>query len=373
MAEVDPWNLLAAAKPSRVPRRRASLFWGKAAHRFRERVEALGRVRADLPELVISPLPPPSPELRLRWIQGEHPLPGEGSFRAGEALLEQLDSLRRFEVNELEVFLSGGASSLAWVPTVSRSSLNEELCSLYARPLSISELNEARGRLCALKQGGAAAWLRRLAPGVRARVTLLSDVYPYGPQVVGSGPFRDGRIPHRVLADNRTWTRALCREARRRGDSILSCSSGRVAPLQAWVDELASRIRRAGKEGKTGAAVLGGEPLLVLPAEGRGRGGRMSHLAAALALSLLDLFEKHELEIHCLASDGADGDSMSSGAFLGEAFRERVILRNRATRELLREALRNFDTGSLLAGWGALLAPGLTGTNVQDGAVVVLR
>lgn len=312
--------------------------------------------------------------MRGRWFLGEHPLPGPGSFEAGGAILDFFDSLRRSGVTELWVFLSGGASSLAWVPTVPRRELRERLEHLYALPLSIQQLNAERSRLCALKHGGAARWLRRLSPGTRARVLLISDVHPFGPGVVGSGPFWERGVPHRVLADNRTCVAAIASEARRRQQPVLWTGSGRVDSWQQWVKTLESQVRRFVAEGRSGVLILGGEPAVALEHSGKPRrGGRMSHLAAALGLALFDVFEKHELEVLCMSSDGVDGTSGASGALLGAEFRRRALSsRGAASRAKLAWAVENHETARVLRDWKLLFPAAPTGTNVQDCVVISL-
>ncbi len=306
-----------------------------------------------------------------QWVFAEHPLPGQGSFGAGAAILEFFDSLRRNRVRRLRVFLSGGASSLAWIPPahLSEEDLLEQLRDLYRQPLSISELNAARSCLCALKGGGAARWLRKIAPQVQVRVDLISDVLPSGPEVVGSGPFWDGRVPHRVLADNDRWVQTVCAAVRRQAWPVLASRSGGVGPwheLHDWIKGIASDalLRR-----ESGVVVLGCEPQVQLPVRA-GRGGRQSHLAAALARTFAEALADGEVEFLCTSSDGVDGASGSAGAFAGKALGRSLVARPRMLSRLS-DALERFDSATVLNELGALIPERLSGTNVQD--LVVFR
>src|SRR5690606_30988137 len=134
------------------------------------------------------------------------------------------------------------------------------LTKLYARPLTIQKLNEERSKLCALKGGGAARWLKRLAPQVRAHVQVLSDVYPYGAEVVGSGPFWDGNVPHRIVADNGLLMACLRREAARMKLPVLRASALDSCSWSAWVTLVDEEYREHLAKGRSGVLIFGGEP-----------------------------------------------------------------------------------------------------------------
>jgi hydroxypyruvate reductase len=280
-----------------------------------------------------------------------------------------MDDLHRLQVRRLRVFLSGGASSSAWLrpATLSETELEEELERLYAKPLSIRELNSRRARLCLLKQGGAARLLRWISPSTHARVELISDVAPFGPEVVGSGPFWSERIPHRVLADNSTLRRAFCEFAKAHRLEVLSRPRLLQGQASEWVQEIAGDVARARHPG---VLVYGGEPQLELPAA-RGRGGRLTHLAALLTLRFEDEIRAGVLEILCASSDGVDGASGSAASFVDQ--RILSALAPRSTLAVLRRAVARADTGSVLARAGALIPSFSTGTNVQDLVAIRLR
>ena len=88
--EINPSRVLPAVSNEAV------LYWGKVA-------QACFEAR------------PPKAGYPFYVVQGEHPFPGDNSFRAGAEILDFFDSLRRMKINQLRVFLSGGASSMAWI------------------------------------------------------------------------------------------------------------------------------------------------------------------------------------------------------------------------------------------------------------------
>lgn len=343
----------------------SALFWGKASHAF---YKTWAKTKSEHPFLVLSPEPPPSDLKGGRWIQGEHPLPGEGSFQAGEALLDFMDSLRRLGARRLQVFLSGGASSLAWVrpASLSRKDLQARLLKIYSSSQNIEEINRRRSELCLLKGGGSARWLRRLAPQVRANVNLVSDVFPFGPEVVGSGPFWESGIHHYVLADNSDFVRKYCQIAQRAGLPVLSARSGILGSWESWIRRISFQVHKAMTCREEKLLIWGGEPSISLPPfQCRGEGGRQTHLALALVIEFHPLIASGQLEILAASTDGSDGNSGASAAFLDSMRIYAVSLKDAKT------ALRNYNSASVLKKCGALIPQTQTGTNLQD--VLVLK
>lgn len=344
----------------------AILCWGKAAGATWtaiQRARALSRFQV----LVVSPAPASRrPPRGVRWVTGEHPLPGPGSLRAGQAIREFLIRAGRAD-GRLTVFLSGGASSLAWLLRSgwTLKSLRAELARLSSRPWTIQRLNRARARLCLLKGGGAA---RLLAKGVRCRVVAISDVLPFGVEVVGSGPFAVRGILHPVAADNRELVRAFESAVRAGGGRLLASTAARTGRWETWARELAAQCRSLLRRGRAGYVVRGGEPLVDLT-RGRGRGGRQCQLALALALALEPELRSGEACILCGSSDGRDGNSGAAGAVVGAGqWRrwDRSLGGPDKARKRLRSGVLTNDSAPWLAIAGALIPSFETGTNVQD-------
>lgn len=379
MNAVDPKSLFGGGRSGGASLRqtpRGVLCWGKAALRTWQTLQERPlRGQAVPPSLVIAPDESRARRfLEGRIVFGDHPLPGARSFKAGEALLDFFDSLRRFEIGRLEVFLSGGASSLAWLrpARLSESELRRRLEEGYARAQSIARWNRQRARLCVLKGGGAAGWLRKIAPQVHTvRVHVISDVAPFGPEVVGSGPFWDGKIPHRVVADNAALLSAIESAGARRGDRVLYRRESCPLSWDQWVGVLARKTETALKNGRSGILLMGGEPEVSLP-NSPGHGGRQTQIAGALALRLWRPLLEGKVEILCMSSDGVDGRSGAAGAYLYET-NTQSWLSSVSERARLRRALASFDSAGFLWEKGACLPERWTGTNVQDAAIVRVR
>ena len=357
------------------PGKRATLFWGKAAHATYQVYEKT-EPRSNL-VLVISPgsTRPASRKADSLFLAGEHPLPGAGSFRAGQALLDFFDELGQRRIKHLDVFLSGGASSLAWVlpPGFDQTALLKKLQTLYSEPLTIEALNQARAKLCRLKGGGAFRELQKRSRQTQVKVHLISDVAPFGARVVGSGPFWHEKVPHRIYADNSTWIRAIAREAKQMRLPILFQTHSQLGDWQAWVN-LVSKLSQSAK--RSGLLILGGEPQMRLPKNSRGKGGRLTQIAAALLQENFPLIQSGRLEILCASSDGTDGLSHASG----------VLLHANVTREIemhtslysfaqsqLDTAMNQFNTAPLLEKFHALVPAHSPETNVQDVIIAHLR
>jgi glycerate-2-kinase len=375
---IDPVFLLKTVPQERL-KGDAYLFLGKASERFFEGLKEIEPEKK--PILGISPQGT-SRRWPGHWIQAEHPLPGEGSFRAGRELLEFFDSLRRLGAKRLTVFLSGGASSLVWLPKaqMKQEALLHELDLLYRAGLDIEELNARRSKLCQLKAGGAARWLKYLAPQVKVRVFLLSDVAPSGAKVVGSGPFWDGKIPHTILADNSSWVKALESEARKREIPILHSSSGQLGTWQSWVQSAIRKVEPTLRANRQGLFIFGGEPSVRLPAKKKGsrslqtasqKGGRQSHLALALAHHLRPWILEGRVEILAMSSDGSDGNSGAAGVWIDpKKFPKRFAL---VSENKIQTALRDYQSAALFSKLDALVKPSSHAalSNVQD--VLMIR
>jgi hydroxypyruvate reductase len=124
-------------------------------------------------------------------------------------------------------------------------------------------------------------------------------------------------------------------------------------------EELAARIVRCwtlnADSGLAAVVGCGEAPVAVPP--GSGRGGRCSHLAAAVALELGRAGGARRWAFAAMATDGVDGVE-GAGAFV-EAGTCPSVPR-------LRDALRRCDTASLWAEAGALLPAAPTGNNLRD-------
>ena len=111
---------------------------------------------------------------RMRYFEGGHPLPNEGSFAAARAALALLGKARR---DTLVFFLiSGGASALFDLPLDAEISLEDTMAfhqALIASGAPIAEINVIRKRFSAVKGGRLAQ-----AAGEATKISILLPDVP---------------------------------------------------------------------------------------------------------------------------------------------------------------------------------------------------
>jgi len=382
-------------------RRICLLAFGKAAGAMSAAaVDALGR---DLPAgLLVSKQPveglslPPAVER----LTGDHPVPGEGSLRAGEKALTLVSSLGADDL--LVCLISGGGSALLSAPPeglslVELGALTTHLLRCGAR---IDEINTLRRRLDRLKGGG----LARLSNGATLISLILSDVVGNPLEAIASGPSAPDpstradalavwdkydlgahlpasilaclqsaaetpkpgdplfdRVQNVIVGSNLLSAQAALRQAEQEGFTPYLLRADLQGEARQAAFELATLLRQTCRTGEPVAPpaclVCGGETTVTL--SGGGRGGRNTELALAAVTELADF---PGVVLITLATDGEDGSTAAAGAVVsGET--------HRRARELGLNpgaCLRRNDSFPFFEALDDLLKPGATGTNVND-------
>lgn len=319
----------------------------------------------------------PMPE-GFEFLRGDHPFPSERNAAATARVRRWLEGGR----GPVLACVSGGTSSLLVEPRPPRT-LEEKLRvtgELWRRGASIRELNAVRASLSAVKAGG----LLSSALGWPVRTAVWSDVGPRDGILVGSAPTipwmprppadlvaaRYGlplprplppppmprtRSVWRVLFDGLGLRRAAAARLREKGFRVAEFAQREGESAQS----LAARIARrwAAASGPGPLAFVGNGEAVVAVAAGTGRGGRCSHLAAAVALALTTEGSARPWAFAALATDGVDGTA-GGGAFADQA--------GCPVQRRLDDALRSCDTASLWSETGGLLPASPTGNNLRD-------
>jgi hydroxypyruvate reductase len=341
-------------------------------------------------------------------IEGEHPVPGAGSERAGRRALALARSAGAADV--LLVLLSGGASAMMAVPADGlalddKRRVTEQLLRSGA---DIHSLNVVRKHLSAIKGGRLAAaspaWCVTLA---------ISDVVGDDLSVIGSGPtvgdssrFDDAlavldrhagleRYPANVVAFLRRGAEGRVEETPKPGDSRLRRATARVvgSRLDAMrgVAELARArgyhvvevpepivgearesagvwlqqcLARAAPVERPACVISSGET--TVDVRGAGRGGRNQEFAIALAEPLAAL--GHAAAVSA-GTDGLDGPTDAAGAYVDSQTLQRARSRGVGPPAAF---LQDNDTYEFFALLGDLVLTGATGTNVGDLQVLLL-
>jgi len=321
---------------------------------------------------------------RIRYMESDHPVPGERSLTAGQALVEYLDAA---PVDATFLCLgSGGASSLverlpegcdlAWLQRLTGW--------LLAGGYDIGTMNRVRKAFSCIKGGRLRQWLH----GRQALNLLISDVPGDDPAVVGSGLLVADSGPLPPLPDELpAWAKACLHEVVATGevpteDRVETVFVARNADACAAARDramaLGYTVRQAAGflggdaesaavalvaelvEGAPGLRIWGGETTVRLPPD-PGRGGRNQHLALVAATALAG---RDDLLL-VAGTDGTDGPGEDAGALVDGG----TIGRGELHAGSARAALQRADAGTFLAASGDLLQTGPTGTNVMDLAI----
>lgn len=363
--------------------------------------------------LVVGPADGASPDPALAYLRGDHPEPGDGS-QAAAAALEKVTS-RVAAADEVWVLLSGGTTSLIGAPEPGLT-LNE-LATIYSlllgSGLDIAAMNRIRKRF---SRWGGGKLARALAPA-RVRGYIVSDVIGDDLAAIGSGPCvpdpTTASEVHLLLERSGLWPRipgaarrlvtavesGKSPETPKPGDPVFDrvslelIASNRLAlaaaaeraselGLIATVNEspvageasnagaaladslLHNCVRLSNPQPKSGAAancfIWGGETTVTLGENPAGSGGRCQELALAAARVLQG--GPAGTALLAAGTDGRDGPTDAAGAVV-DATTWRAI--TAAGRDPAQD-LTSHNAYAALDSVGALLKPGLTGTNVMD-------
>ena len=383
-------------------------------------VEVLGaKGLAPAGGLIVAPVRGSTPHPKIHSVPGDHPEPGAGSLAAAEALAATAAQVKPSD--EVWVLLSGGTTSLVGAPEpgISPAELTTIYSVLLGSGLDITAMNRIRKRF---SRWGGGKLARALAPAL-VRVYIVSDVIGDDLASIGSGPCvpdpASAADIHALLEGASLWSRLP--EAARR--AVTAAESGKMAETPKPGDQAFARVTLelvasnrlaleaaakraaelglapsivetplAGEASAAGASVAasllnncvrppfsqptrgtelptdaarpcliwGGETTVTLGAGTAGLGGRCQELA----LTAARLLEGAPVGTALLAAgtDGRDGPTDAAGAIVDGSTWWEVMNRGRnPARDLeAHDAYRALDAA------GALLRPGLTGTNVMD-------
>lgn len=368
LAAIDPEQLTRRALEHESPGPATLVAIGKAGPAMiRGAATALGAVSG----VCVTNHPSEVPE-GVELLIGDHPIPGERSYAAGQRVLEVVSKAD----TRIIALISGGGSSLCELPRpgVPRALVTEVAHRLVDSGASIAEINLVRRHLSAIKGG------RLLAHAARQVTTYaISDVCGAPPAVIASGPTipQDSDVAGalavmdrlgievspevirameqapvsgvdhgdtHVIADGHTAAKAIVETAAEAGIAAEMASGWLSGPVDIALDrfmEEASVVR-----------VAAGEP--EVERSGNGRGGRNTHAALLAAERIAGTGEVFA----ALATDGVDGSSGSAGAIVdGDTL---------ARGGDPTSSLAASNSADYLELTGDLVLTGPTGTNVAD-------
>ncbi len=290
-------------------------------------------------------------------FRSTHPVVSKKSIIAADALIETVQEMRS---SDFFIFcLSGGASALIEKPIdgLHLSDFQKISQALLVSGIDIKALNTLRKAISQIK-GGKLAQMAK-ADGV---VLLLSDVIGDDPKTIGSAPMYSPRFPHHIVANNQIALQNAAKTAKRRVKKVTIVTNSLDMPSKKAANFIAKKIAQFDKKHKSFCLLFGGETTTV--PKGKGRGGRNQELALRL---LLKGCVKEKISILCAGSDGIDGNSLATGAFLDSKIYKRMQKKSLNPKAYLKKS----DSYSFFKSLGYDLTTGVTGTNVMDFIIIV--
>ncbi|MES2206044.1 MAG: DUF4147 domain-containing protein [Pseudomonadota bacterium] len=338
-------------------------------------------------------LPPYSLE-NIRFIEGGHPTPTEGSLAAGQAVVNVLSDLHS---NDLVIALiSGGGSALLEYPRpgLSLEDLHGMTQMLLGCGANIREINQLRICLSQLKGGG----LLRLAYPASVLAFILSDVVGNDLGIIASGltvpaPFSrktidsilykyalhkqlplhvlhyleqpadaaEASLPiapiqNRLIASNRLAGEAACKKARELGFQTNFLGDHWQGEARVVGKSFANMLIEQKSQGPQ-CFIVGGETTVTV--KGQGKGGRNQELALAAAIELAG---HSNIVVSTFATDGVDGPTDAAGAIATGNTLERAMQHGLNAEHHL-HVNNAYPFFNIL---NDLITTGPTGTNVND-------
>jgi glycerate 2-kinase len=340
---------------------------------------------------------------RFTLIEAGHPIPNEESLKAGQFALELAQNLTSKDL--LICLISGGGSALVTAPVdgVGLTDIQSITNSLLTCGASIAEINTLRRGLDRVKGGG----LLRAAGEATVVSLIISDVVGDWLEAIASGPTSqnptttadglnvlkkygvadlcprpilealiepsEGQIPelsqksafNYVIANNLEAVEAVLRQAELEGFISIHLRMDLQGEAKEAGSTLGSELKRISYQKQLGTPpiclVAGGETTVTVL--GDGVGGRNTELALAASI---DLDGIPDVLLVTLATDGEDGSTDAAGAVVtGNTLQSARALGMDASDFLSRN-----DSYNYFSALGDLIKPGLTGTNVNDLALL---
>jgi glycerate-2-kinase len=344
------------------------------------------------------PIDPGLPDA-VELVAAGHPLPTEGSRRAGERALELAD--RADEADLVLAIITGGASATLVAPAdgLSVRDLRATTDLLLRAGLPVDAVNTVR-RHCSRLKGGRLA--ERAAPARLATLVVVDEVAdrPWGPTVPDETTYadalavladaglteeapaavtehlragRDGDRPETpatvrtdattvVLADANDACRAAAERARQLGYEPLVLSTaveGESREAATVLGGVAREVIRHGRPVPAPCVLITGGETTVTVGPDAGEGGPNQEFALASAVACADLEGVATL---AMGTDGTDGPTDVAGGLVDPSTVSRLRERGLDPEAHLR---RHDSTPALRAVDDAVLT-GPTGTNVMD-------
>jgi glycerate-2-kinase len=286
-----------------------------------------------------------------------HPVVSEKSLEAANLLLERVQQLNK---DDLFIFLlSGGASAMIEKPIdgLTLADFIKISSALLTSGIDIKALNTVRKSISQIKGG-------KLANAIKAKgeVLVLSDVIGDDLQTIGSAPMNNGKFLHHIIGNNEI----ALNEAKKYISPQVEITKIVTTTLEMNSENatmfICDEIKKHNKKYDSFCLLFGGETTTVV--SGDGYGGRNQELALRLLLS--DCITEN-ISILSAGSDGIDGRSDATGAFVDYDMYEKIKRKNLSPQAYLNTS----DSNTFFKSLGYDFVTGISGTNVMDFIIIL--
>lgn len=288
-----------------------------------------------------------------------HPLVSKRSLKAAQKLIGTMQ-----EMGEDDFFifcLSGGASAMIEKPIygLSLDNFQKVSSSLLGSGIDIKALNSVRKSISQIKGG-------KLANHTKAKgvVLVLSDVIGDDLKTIGSAPMRNGQIPHHIIANNLIALKEAKRAIKKEVDKVKIVTTTLNTSSEEATKYICEVIKKYDEKYDSFCLLFGGETTTKVI--GDGEGGRNQELALRL---LLEEVVNEKITILSAGSDGIDGNSVATGAFVDFEIYKKI--KEKALNP--KDYLKNSDSYGFFKQLDYDFTIGATGTNVMDFIMVLKK
>jgi glycerate 2-kinase len=295
----------------------------------------------------------------LKHFTSTHPLVSEKSIEAATLLIDGMSELNE---NDLFIFLlSGGASAMIEKP-ITGLTLDDFIkisSALLTSGIDIKALNTVRKSISDIKGG-------KLANRIKAKgeVLVLSDVIGDDLDTIASAPMNNGRFSHHIIGNNKIALEQAKKYISPKVEIAEIITTTMEMDSVSATDYISNEIKKYDKNYESFCILFGGETTTVVT--GNGNGGRNQELALRL---LLSNSLNENIEVLCAGSDGVDGRSEATGAFLDSEILDKI----KQAKLNPETYLKNSDSNTFFKSLGYDFVTGITGTNVMDFVIILKK
>lgn len=295
----------------------------------------------------------------IQHYSSTHPLVSKKSIKSTDKLIRVMEKME--ECDFFIFCLSGGASAMIEKPIegLSLEDFQKISLSLLGSGIDIKALNSVRKAISQIKGGKLATHTK--AKGV---VLVLSDVIGNDLNTIGSAPMMNGKIPHHIIGNNEIALNKAKEYIAEHVDKVKIVTTTLNRSSKKASKYIAGKIEKYDKKYDRFCLLFGGETTTKV--KGDGQGGRNQELALRL---LLHGSISENISILSAGSDGIDGNSPATGAFLDFDIYKKMEEEGLDPRAYL----KNSDSYTFFKALDADFTTGATGTNVMDFIIVLKK